>query len=278
MNGDRRCCAPLARPGSGNPAFTLIELLVVIAIIAILAAILFPVFAQAREKARQAACLSNLKQLGTAQMMYTQDYDETYPKAYHSTPNGDVGWYLLIQPYAKNTKIFRCPSDRNPMMIGQFLTGAYRKTIEDFGVSIIANYDVMPPTDLQSVTVAQVPAPAQLISLVDMRDIGAWKGWTGYWGVMPWHKDSAVGKYGTEYLTGAEVMTALEAAEAGKAPPGQGEKFGPRVGTLRHNGGENYIFADGHARHMRFRQTLNPQTGGTEGSMWMQYQLHEYGY
>ncbi|MES2465223.1 MAG: DUF1559 domain-containing protein [Armatimonadota bacterium] len=105
--------------------FTLIELLVVIAIIAILAAILFPVFAQAREKARQTACLNNLKQLGTAFMMYTQDYDESYPL--QSRDPGGVypynddarvamnlpkvpSWYGGVQTYVKNYGILVCPS------------------------------------------------------------------------------------------------------------------------------------------------------------------------
>ena len=131
--------APRTRRG-----FTLIELLVVIAIIAILAAILFPVFAQAREKARQTACLSNMKQMGTATAMYTQDYDESYyahryncdggtgtGSASATCPqyldaNGNVTgdakaldsdslkryyWCYLLQPYTKNFQIFRCPSN-----------------------------------------------------------------------------------------------------------------------------------------------------------------------
>src|SRR6266849_10941134 len=83
-----------------NRGFTLIELLVVIAIIAMLAAILYPVFAQAREKARQGVCLSNEKQIGTAIMMYAQDYGEMYP-IYDYYPKEDVYWYDMINPYVK---------------------------------------------------------------------------------------------------------------------------------------------------------------------------------
>ncbi len=104
--------------------FTLIELLVVIAIIAILAAILFPVFAQAREAARKTSCLSNTKQIGLGAMMYVQDYDEMYPcnswdGAFMGTTQNDIGidepkftlWPWRIQPYIKNKQIFVCPSD-----------------------------------------------------------------------------------------------------------------------------------------------------------------------
>jgi prepilin-type N-terminal cleavage/methylation domain-containing protein/prepilin-type processing-associated H-X9-DG protein len=107
-----------ARGGSGGKAqrrgFTLIELLVVIAIIAILAAILFPVFARAREKANTASCQSNLKQLGLGMIMYVQDYDQTYPKNWYvscvavASPN----WKDCIYPYVKSAQLYVCPSTR----------------------------------------------------------------------------------------------------------------------------------------------------------------------
>jgi len=109
---------------SRSSAFTLIELLVVIAIIAILAAILFPVFAQARESARKTACLSNTKQLGLAAMQYVQDYDEMYPAqpwdgGFMGSKDNDIGqagkrmwiWPWQLMPYMKNKQILVCPSD-----------------------------------------------------------------------------------------------------------------------------------------------------------------------
>ena len=105
-------------PAAGKrSAFTLIELLVVIAIIAILAAILFPVFAQAREQARKTTCLSNLRQLGTGHMMYVQDYDETYALNVLEVPGQtywyDVSWNRNVQPYIKNLQIMNCPNGLN---------------------------------------------------------------------------------------------------------------------------------------------------------------------
>ena len=111
--------------GSRN-AFTLIELLVVIAIIAILAAILFPVFARAREKARQTSCLSNQKQMGTAAQMYVQDYDERFPLSYYVSTNaqGPCAFTFLaaVEPYVKNRQIYQCPSEPKAMDID----GAFR--------------------------------------------------------------------------------------------------------------------------------------------------------
>ncbi|NLO05152.1 MAG: DUF1559 domain-containing protein [candidate division WS1 bacterium] len=109
-----------------DAGFTLIELLVVIAIIAILAAILFPVFARAREKARQSSCLSNMKQLSLAVLQYVQDYDERWHRHYFampsalaqpdgSAPTSDFIWTHMIYPYVNNVQVFHCPSNPEDM-------------------------------------------------------------------------------------------------------------------------------------------------------------------
>jgi len=163
--------------------FTLIELLVVIAIIAILAAILFPVFARARENARRSSCMSNLKQIGLGAMMYVQDYDERFPlgivgdipitaptflsgSAYctgmpcglfkvgdaHNAGGNYVSWMDLLQPYAKSTQVFVCPSQVN---------AAYNGYGYNVYINNLRNSPYIPVTD------AQITNPSQTVMLMD---------------------------------------------------------------------------------------------------------------
>ena len=130
-------------------AFTLIELLVVIAIIAILAAILFPVFAQARDAARKASCQSNLKQIGNSIQMYSQDYDEVLPYlaicpagVTFTYPNGTTGtcnlWYHPLYTYIKNNGVWNCPSAPTKYVGGYHPPGGYGGNQFAWGLSLAA--------------------------------------------------------------------------------------------------------------------------------------------
>jgi len=169
--------------------FTLIELLVVIAIIAILAAILFPVFAKAREKARQASCLSNVKQLMNAAMMYTQDYDEVMPWSVNRWGIGTladpwVTWATQIMPYTKNWKVFQCPSNPRDAM-PDYWGGVYT-----LGPSYAASVQIWQEGTAPSpVPMAAVQTPADKVFLADANHVvcGDARGWLtssecGVWG------------------------------------------------------------------------------------------------
>lgn len=146
--------------------FTLIELLVVIAIIAILAAILFPVFAQAREKARAASCQSNLKQIMTAAKMYTQDYDEI-SLHYVWMPAGGGNyhtWMEALHPYSKNTQIFQCPSapkDKSAYTTGCDWANAVTSTYVWPGFVHYSYWGWTQPDGSQTAMFSGFPAPGQ---------------------------------------------------------------------------------------------------------------------
>jgi prepilin-type N-terminal cleavage/methylation domain-containing protein/prepilin-type processing-associated H-X9-DG protein len=126
---------------SSTKGFTLIELLVVIAIIAILAAILFPVFGRARENARRSSCQSNLKQIGLGILQYVQDYDEKYPQcrssdiALNGYNNRWAPWHLAIYPYVKSFQVYKCPS--NPYDLG--IWNSYDGTKDLVPISYLCN-------------------------------------------------------------------------------------------------------------------------------------------
>ena len=154
-----------------SQAFTLIELLVVIAIIAILAAILFPVFAKAREKARQTACLSNEKQIGLAFFQYSQDYDEAMPSVQTVAGDPSTTWQLLIQPYMKNYDIFNCPDDNNTARVPY----VPKDTNKVGSYAVTAAYTTQTPIPMSYLNrtsfVAQVKSPATTFLVADRADL-----------------------------------------------------------------------------------------------------------
>ncbi|NPV49484.1 MAG: DUF1559 domain-containing protein [Armatimonadetes bacterium] len=147
--------------------FTLIELLVVIAIIAILAAILFPVFAKAREKARQASCLSNVKQLTLAALMYAEDYDEVLPVSIGgSSPMQMWTTFELVEPYIKNRQIRRCPSDPQGA-IDLTMYGMDRYSYVWNKAAFSYRLPVPGPPPQPVVALAAIPYPAETTSVFD---------------------------------------------------------------------------------------------------------------
>ena len=154
--------------------FTLIELLVVIAIIAILAAILFPVFARAREKARQTSCLSNIKQAGLGILMYTQDYDEVMPRHCYQPPDADnYPWTWAVQPYVKNIQMFVCPSSAGGRNVARGCMGyGYNLSRLSGGPTVGCTYR----------SLAEIQHPAGLLMITETADGTGAIAWVGYWG------------------------------------------------------------------------------------------------
>lgn len=207
--------------------FTLIELLVVIAIIAILASILFPVFARARENARRASCMSNLKQVGMAAMMYVQDYDEFYPGRYSQNdvlpPDGeDLSggnnywyWQQMLYPYTKNMQAFLCPSSDS--------TNILRR---NYG----ANRYIFVEWNATRVSMASVPSPASTYMIMDAGNFSMTKSQTYTYD-------------GAFYLPGMGT--------SGGSCAGANNAYMSDCQGGRHFHGVNMIFADGHVKWLK---------------------------
>jgi prepilin-type N-terminal cleavage/methylation domain-containing protein/prepilin-type processing-associated H-X9-DG protein len=219
-------------------AFTLIELLVVIAIIAILAAILFPVFAQAREKARQTQCLSNLRQMSTAIAMYVQDY-EAYP-LYSSV--GNERWHTLLNSYVKNQQIYVCPSSA-----AQF---HFRNMGYGFNHQYLAR-SVSRGGSGSGATDSQIEYPADTIAIADSWGTGGWSQSPQAWSAATNDCDRLMNHGYTVdpplLPPGSSWATSCSVSNPIAGYPGAGHT---RIAT-RHNGGANVAFCDGHAKWMR---------------------------
>jgi prepilin-type N-terminal cleavage/methylation domain-containing protein/prepilin-type processing-associated H-X9-DG protein len=252
FNGMRAQSGP--QPGAG---FTLIELLVVIAIIAILAAILFPVFAQAREKARQTSCLSNMKQIGTGMMMYTQDFDESFPPA---VDGNYVQWYELVFPYIKNGNkagnqlaygrggVWDCPSfpDSGDATIdGQAQRyGAHDSLFPDNGGKTVANS--------RSYPITVIDAPADKIMIAEKGRNGVYWGYPTFLALQQWWADSVLTGGVYDSAKDNSRVSAFGSMGGNKCdrdnPNGSDNWEGARTVRYRHSGAASCLYADGHVK------------------------------
>jgi prepilin-type N-terminal cleavage/methylation domain-containing protein len=218
---------------SPKSGFTLIELLVVIAIIALLAAILFPVFARARENARKSSCQNNLKQIGIGFTQYVQDYDENWVVPEQSIANSFCAdgqpafqtWEGRIQPYVKSWQVFRCPSNSNVQQQGNRVGTARCRSA--YGISL-NHWNGNRKNGWQtSISEADWARPAQTIVSADMFDTD---GWISAWGEAPpanWD----------------------DIIPASKFAPGQNFRLRPL-----HLDGTNCLYKDGHVKYHRVGQ------------------------
>ncbi len=256
----------IQRPSLRSRGFTLIELLVVIAIIAILAAILFPVFAKAREKARQITCASNLKQIGLGILQYSQDYDELMPRCGGAIGFADgtqyMPWSTFITPYIKNGagtssvaqggNVFKCPSNPSTSTAYAGEAGAYQYScdyVTNFNQSFggpPGNYykgngafgnqgpDPIPNADI---SIASIVAPASLIALMENNAKGP--------GNSAWNIDITNSSF---------AATGLFAG---------------------HTAVSNYLFCDGHVKALRPFATLATADGGNgQSNLWTRNNLN----
>ncbi len=245
--GSRSACRRAA-------AFTLIELLVVIAIIALLAAILFPVFAQSREKARQTACLSNMKQVGVAFAQYLSDADGQYPTCDNDkakiaglppdpeTPDADGpperDWHIVLQPYIKNFAVLRCPSDdslapadpQNPDLTVK------KEYVSSYTVNGWSEYDL---------TESAVKRPSEWVLLAERNNRA--RGPKTWWMFYFW--------------TWQGTPTVWPPA----ALPDPAARAGEDLSLTRHQQRPNWLFGDGHVKSADLSQLWKP---GAANAFW----------